>query len=109
MRKSLFGLSEMLEECECDHREERVMMQAAPGATFKVVEAELFFHLLVGLLARPTCFERSDQGLKRRVVGIVGEVILGLSSRASLIDEPDLVAGAVAMSKDRVTIGDTDA
>jgi hypothetical protein len=56
-RGFIFGLPEVLKESECDHREECMMMTAGPGATLEVVEAELFFHLLVRLLARPTRLE----------------------------------------------------
>lgn len=42
---------QMLKEGEGDHAEDRVMMQPMPRTTFKVVEPEFFFHLLMHLLA----------------------------------------------------------
>ena len=69
----------MLEEGVGDHRHERVPVKALPGSTLEVIEAELFFHLLVGLLADPS---RLDGGRQRAQVGAggqVGEVVLPLS------------------------------
>ncbi len=47
----------MLEECIRDHCHESVTMKALPGSSLEVVEAELFFQLLMGLLADPSCFD----------------------------------------------------
>jgi hypothetical protein len=41
----------MLEECIRDHCHESVTVKALPGSYLEVVEAELFFQLLMGLLA----------------------------------------------------------
>ena len=38
----------MLEEGVGDHRHERVPVQALPGSALEVIEAEFFFHLLMG-------------------------------------------------------------
>jgi len=61
----------MLEEGVGDHRHERVPVKALPGSTLEVIEAELFFHLLVGLLADPS---RLDGGRQRAQVGAGGQV-----------------------------------
>jgi hypothetical protein len=42
-------------------------MQALPGSTLEVIETELFFQLLVSLLANPT---RLDGGRERAQVGL---------------------------------------
>ena len=47
----------MLEECVGDHGHEGMTMEALPGSSLEVVEAELFFQLLMGLLADPSCFD----------------------------------------------------
>ena len=47
----------MLEEGVSDHRHERVTMKTLPGSSLEVVEAELFFQLLMGLLADSSCFD----------------------------------------------------
>jgi hypothetical protein len=44
----------MLEEAKGDHHHQRVPVQARPGPSFEVVEPQLFLHLLVRLLARPS-------------------------------------------------------
>ena len=41
----------MLEEGVGDHRHERVPVKALPGSALEVIEAQFFFHLLVGLFA----------------------------------------------------------
>jgi hypothetical protein len=71
-RGFIFGLAEVLQEREGNHGEQRVVVEAGPGAPLEVVEAELFFHLLVGLLARPTRLERGHERLEGSVSGIVG-------------------------------------
>ena len=48
----------MLEECIRNHGHESVPMKALPGSSLEVVEAELFFQLLMGLFADPSCFDR---------------------------------------------------
>ena len=49
----------MLKEGVRDHCHERVSVEALPGPSLEVIEAEFFFHLLVGLLANPS---RLDDG-----------------------------------------------
>ena len=45
----------MLKEGVRDHYHEHVSVQALPGPSLEVIETEFFFHLLVGLLANPSC------------------------------------------------------
>ena len=52
----------ILEEGVCDHRHERMTMQALPGAALEVVETEFFLQLLMSLLANPS---RLDGGRER--------------------------------------------
>ena len=69
----------MLEEGVGDHRHERVPVQALPGSALEVIEAEFFFHLLMGLFANPS---RVDVGRQRAQVGVgrqIGEVVFPLS------------------------------
>ena len=49
----------MLEEGICDHRHERMTVEALPGSSLEVIETEFFFQLLVSLLANPS---RLDSG-----------------------------------------------
>jgi len=53
----------MLEEGVSDHRHKRMTVKALPGSSLEVVKTELFFHLLVSLLANPT---RLDGGCQQR-------------------------------------------
>jgi len=84
-------------------------MQSAPGTSLEVVEAQLFLHLLVRLFAGPSRFERGHENLQRSVGRVVGQMVFGLASRASLAEEPHLVARAVAMIGDGLAVGDANA
>ena len=55
---------QMLEEGEGELAQERVVVQAAPAAALEVIEAELFLHLLVHLLADPAGLDRRSQVLE---------------------------------------------
>src|SRR5579859_2797000 len=70
------------------------MVQSVPRASLEVVEAQFLFHLLVGLLAGPSCFDERSEPQQRGAWGIVGQVELALVG-ALLADEPDLVTGWV--------------
>jgi hypothetical protein len=59
----------MLQEGVSDHRHERVTMKALPGSSLEVVEADLFFQLLMGLLADPSCFDGGGQSTQVRPRG----------------------------------------
>ena len=50
---------QMLQEREGELTQQRMMVQATPGAALKMVEAEFFLHLLVHLLAEPSMAEPS--------------------------------------------------
>ena len=65
----------MLEEGVGDHRHEGVTMEALPGSSLEVIEAEFFFQLLMGLLAYPPRLDGSGQGAQARAGGQVGEII----------------------------------
>lgn len=54
-------------------------MQALPGSSLEVIEAEFFFQLLVGLLADPPCLDGGSQGAKVSSGGQVGEIVFLLS------------------------------
>jgi hypothetical protein len=47
----------MLKEGVSDHCHESVPVKALPRSPLEVVEAELFFQLLMGLFADPSCFD----------------------------------------------------
>jgi hypothetical protein len=57
----------VLEEGISDHRHERMTVKTLPGSPLEVAKTELFFHLLVSLLANPT---RLDGGRERAQVGL---------------------------------------
>jgi hypothetical protein len=50
-----------------DHGHQRVTMEAMPGPSFEVVEAQFFLELLMGLFADPS---RLDRGGERLDVGV---------------------------------------
>ena len=52
----------MLEEGIRDHRHERMTMEALPRSALEVIKTEFFFHLLVRLLANPSCLDGGRQG-----------------------------------------------
>ena len=82
-----------MQEGERDHREHGVVMEAVPRAAFEVVEPELFFELLVRLLARPASFDGGGERLERGGVGMIGEVEFDVAVSATLADKPCLFAG----------------
>src|ERR1019366_10507773 len=84
-------------------------MQATPGTSLEVIEAEFFLHLLVRLLARPARVERCGDGFERGIGRVVGQVVLGLAVRSALADQPHLIAWTVSMTDDGLAIGDADA
>src|SRR4051812_46304662 len=86
---------EGLQEGEGQQGQQRVVVQAAPGAALEVVEPQLVLELLVRLLAHPPALDQRRQGLERGVGREVGEVVLLLAARAVLADQPGLVPGKV--------------
>ena len=69
----------MLEEGVSDHRHKRMSVKALPGSSLEVVETEFFFHLLVGLLANPSCLDDGSQSAQVRLDGQIGEIVFLLS------------------------------
>jgi hypothetical protein len=57
---------QLLQEGEGEPAQERVVVQAAPGAALEVVQAQLLLQLLVHLLADPAGLDQRGQGLERR-------------------------------------------
>ena len=83
----------MLEEEEADHGHQRVIVEAAPRTALEVIEPELFFELLVDLLAGPASLDCAGDGLERSFGGMIGEMVFGLSNRATFRYEPDIFSG----------------
>jgi hypothetical protein len=50
-----------LEEGKGEHCHERMAVKSLPGSPFEVVEPQLLFQLLMGLLANPTCLDGGSQ------------------------------------------------
>ena len=50
----------MLEECVSDHGHERVTTEALPRSSLEVIKPEFLFHLLMGLFANPSGFDRGS-------------------------------------------------
>lgn len=69
----------MLKEGVGDHCHQRMAVKALPGSAFEVIEAEFFFHLLVGLFANSSCLDDGSQSAQVRLGGQVGEIIFLLS------------------------------
>ena len=83
----------MLEEGVSDHRHERMTVKALPGSSLEVVKTQLFFHLLVSLLANPSCLDGGRQGAQLSLGRQVGEIIFLFSRHPVFADKPNLVAG----------------
>jgi hypothetical protein len=92
------GQATGLQERIGDHGQERVSVQACPGAALEVVEPEFFLELLVRLLANPSGLDGGRKLLERSVGGQVGQVVLALAGRALLPHDPHLLAGQVLRS-----------
>ncbi len=73
-------------------------MQAVPGSALEVIETKFFFHLLVSLLANPSCLDGGRQGAQVGFRRQVGEIIFFLSRRTMLADEPKLVPGEMLLT-----------
>jgi hypothetical protein len=84
-----FPEPQVLQEGERELAQERVVVQAAPGATLEVVEPEFLLQLLVHLLAGPAGLDQRGQGLERSVGRQVRQVVLALAGGAPLTHEPD--------------------
>src|SRR5215470_13997147 len=80
----------MLEKGISDHRHKRMTVKPLPGSSLEVIETELFFQLLVSLLANPARLDGSRQGAQIRFPRQVGEIVFLLSRHPVLTDEPSL-------------------
>ncbi len=79
LRPMMLGETQLLKVGVGDTRHQRVPVQPRPGAALEVIEAELFLHLLVHLLADPARLDRADERAVRRLGREVGEVDLTLA------------------------------
>jgi hypothetical protein len=64
----------MLKKGKGHHRHQRVSVEAFPGSTLEVVEAEFLLHLLVCLFADPSGFDGSGELLQRRLDRQIGRL-----------------------------------
>ena len=81
----------VLQESEGEHRHERVAVKTLPGSPLEVVEAEFLLHLLMRLLANPSCLYGGGQSAQIGRGRQIGEVVLLLSRRPVFADEPSLI------------------
>src|SRR3954469_11898818 len=88
---------------------QRVPVQAGPGPALEVAEAEFLFELLVRLFANPARLDGGGQGTQRGPRRQVCEVVFALPARAPLADQPDLIAGQVAVVRPSLAVADPDA
>ena len=99
----------MLQEREGEHREQRVMVETEPPAAFEMVEAQLFLHLLVRLLAGPPRLDHRGERAERRLQRVIGPVVFPDPVRAFLTHQPREVAGPMPRVGGRGAIGDAHA
>lgn len=99
----------MLQKREDQHREQGMMMQAQPTASFEVIEAEFFLRLLVRLLADPTGLDGRGERAQRRVRGVVRQVGLAFPVCPPFTHQPRKVAGQVLAVGRWRAIGDPNA
>jgi len=66
-------------------------VKTLPGSPFEVIEAEFLFHLLMRLLANPSCLDGSSQSAQIGRSRQIGEVVLPLSRQPVFADEPNLI------------------
>ena len=100
---------QVLQEREGEHREQRVMVETEPPPAFEVVEAQLFLHLLVRLLADPPGLDHRGERAERRPQRVIGQVVFPDPVRAFLTHQPREVAGPMPRVGGRGAIGDADA
>src|SRR5262249_34422565 len=81
----------MLEESVSDHRHEGMTVQTLPGSSLEVVKTEVFFHLLVSLLANPSPLDGGCLGAQASLRRQIGEIVFSLSRHPVFADEPSLV------------------
>jgi hypothetical protein len=73
-------------------------MQPLPLPPFEVIEAKLFFELLVCLFTDPARLDRPGKLLDRRIGRQVGETIFAFAGGAIFADHPDFFAGKMLRS-----------
>jgi hypothetical protein len=69
----------MLKEGEGEHGHECMAVKALPGSALEVVETELLFQLLMGLLANPSRLDGCGQGAQAGRGRQIGEVVFLLA------------------------------
>src|SRR6266536_3614889 len=69
----------MLQERVSDHCHESMTVKALPRSSLEVIEAKLFFQLLMSLLADPSRFDGSGQGAQVRFGRQVSEIVFLLA------------------------------
>ena len=97
------------QEGERDLAQQRVVVQAAPGAPLVVVETKFLLELLVRLLAAPARLDGRRELLEGGVRRVAGEVELALARGAVLAHEPALLAGQVLSTRRLRPVGDAHA
>lgn len=101
--------SQVLEEAEREHAEERVAVKSPPAAPFVVVEPELVLHLLVRLLAAPARLDGPGQRAAPGAGRMIAQVVLALSARSAFADEPRGLARQMAAVGPARAVGHADA
>src|SRR5512136_470580 len=81
-----------LEEGISDHGHQSMSVQADPGSTLVVIEAEFLLELLMRLFTDPPAFDRGGKLREARVCGQVRHIVFLFTRRPTFADEPDLVA-----------------
>lgn len=81
-----------LEKGVSDHCHQGVSMQARPGSTFEVIEAEFFLELLMRLFADPSGLDRRRKLFEAHIWRQIRHIVFLLTRRPSFADEPDLFA-----------------
>src|SRR6266536_3986581 len=97
--------SQVLEVGERDAGHERVSVQAGPGPSLEIVEAEFLLELLMRLLADPACLDRRSQASECGANREIAEIVFALSAAAPFPDEPDFLARQVAVARAAWSIG----
>lgn len=88
-------------------------MEAGPGSAFKMVEAELFLEMLMGLFAGPSCLDGAGDISDRCICGQVREIIFSLAAGTMLANQPGFfprhMLRARSAEASRRAIGDANA
>lgn len=81
--------SEDLKEGEGDLAQKQVVVQPLPNAPFELVEPEVFFEMLMGLLTALAGLDQTGEHLQWRLGRQIAPVVLPLSGVAPLAETPD--------------------